>query len=140
MGFTARRSRNNIESIHQRVLQRSIKMADERTKRDINIWMRETDKNWPVDTGYSRASITIPERIEPGYWQFRITAKYAGVIEYGLYPGVGPKTSEEGPASFGNGVEVSKRIFPTQKPYAPLRRAKAKVIENRPLGLINRGR
>lgn len=118
-----------IETIHQRVLQRSEKTADQRAQRDINIWMRKTAENWPVDTGYSRASIEIPERIALAYWRFRITALYANVIERGLYPGVGPKTSQEGPEDFGEGVQVGRGIYPTQKPFAPLRRAKAFTLK-----------
>lgn len=85
-------------------------------------------ENWPVDTGFSRASITPPERIGFAHYRIRITAAYAIIIEYGGYRGVGPKTAQEGGIILPGGIQIGPGIFPIQKPYAPVRRGLSRIM------------
>ena len=75
----------------------------------------------------SRASIEAPRRVGQGEWEFRITANYAGVIEYGGYSGVGPKTARQSGEQLDSDVSINPGIYPTQRPSAPLRRGLAKT-------------
>ena len=101
--------------------------AEKVISKAIHDWQADTVRGWPVDKGFSRASIESPSKVAKGHWEFHITAAYAGVIEYGGYPGVGPKTAEMGPEDLGDGVDINAGIYPTQRPQAPLRRALAKT-------------
>ena len=51
---------------------------------------------------------------------------YAGVIEFGGYPGVGPKTERVGGQQLAPGIEINDGIYPKQRPAAPVRRGLAK--------------
>lgn len=107
----------------------------EKTKRDADAVVREQAyllynyivENWPVDTGFSRASITPPERIGFAQYRIRITAEYAVIIEYGGYRGVGPKTAQESGITLPGGISINSGIYPIQKPHAPVRRGLARV-------------
>jgi hypothetical protein len=92
----------------------------------ITVAQRETVRWWPVDTGYSRASITSPERIERGAWQFRIEADYARIIEYGGYRSVGPKTQQQSGETLPGGIQIGSGIY--TRPSAPMRRGMAQGL------------
>lgn len=88
-----------------------------------------TVENWPVavDSGVSRAAWRGPVKGQKRLtWRISNPMPYASVIEFGGYPGVGPKTASIGPTVLANGVRVGAGIFPTQTPHAPVRRALAK--------------
>lgn len=93
----------------------------------ITKWQRYTIIGWPVDTGYSRASIDNPREVGEGVWQFRITANYAWVIEHGGYRGVGPKTTQVGSTILPGGIEINSGIYVKQRPAAPLRQGLSKI-------------
>lgn len=116
-------------------LERLIRKWAEKKGKDLDVtvgevateWAASTIEGWPVDTGYSRASIEAPRKIGYAHWQFRITADYARVIEYGGYRGVGPKTVSKPAEILPGGIAVGGGIFPSQRPSAPLRRGKSKI-------------
>ena len=101
--------------------------SDEAMEPLMQFWQRDTIINWPVDTGFSRSSITTPHKVGKGVWRFEVTANYARVIEYGGYRGVGPKTHQVGAHSLPGGIEINEGIYVTQRPTAPMRRAQSEV-------------
>jgi hypothetical protein len=82
---------------------------------------------WPVDSGDSRRAWIGPRKIAPLTYQLSNPYPYARVIEYGGYPGVGPKTSRYGGSSLPGGIAINPGIYPIQRPAAPVRRALAKA-------------
>ena len=88
--------------------------------------LRDTVQGWPVDTGHSRAAWWGPRRIGPSAFQIGNPTRYARVLEWGLYRGVGPRTVRVSGTRFPGGFQVTPGIYSKQKPAAPLRRALAK--------------
>lgn len=84
--------------------------------------------HWPVDSGLSRAAWQGPYRVSYAHWRVVNAIPYAIVIEFGGYPGVGPKTAEEGGTSLPGNVNINPGIYPIQKPSAPVRRALSRAI------------
>jgi len=82
---------------------------------------------WPVDTFASRGGWQGPIPIEGLSGEIGFLLKnefdYAAVIEFGLYPGVGPKTALQPTTILPGEQTIHRGIFPTQKPHAPVRRA-----------------
>lgn len=105
-----------------------------KTKRDLDEVTREQAgelrddiiKGWPVDTYASRNGWQGPTKIGHAHYQLRNDYPYAVTIEYGGYPGVGPKTSRVGSFVLPGGIEVNGGIYPTQRPAAPVRQAVSK--------------
>lgn len=83
-------------------------------------------EGWPVDTGASRAAWQGPSKVGHAHYRLRNDYDYAAVIEYGGYPGVGPKTERVGSHVLPGGVAVNGGIYPSQRPAAPVRRAISK--------------
>lgn len=83
-------------------------------------------EGWPVDTGASRAAWQGPTKVGEAHYRLRNDYDYAGVIEYGGYPGVGPKTERVGAHVLPGGVAVNGGIYPSQRPAAPVRQAISK--------------
>lgn len=83
----------------------------------------EIINGWPVDSGASRAGWQGPIKVGHGHYQLRNAYPYAATIEYGGYPGVGPKTERVGAQVLPGGIQVRGGIYPTQKPAAPVARA-----------------
>jgi len=83
-------------------------------------------RGWPVDTGASRAGWQGP--IRRGYAHYEVVNNfvYAPIIEFGGYPGVGPKTQFAGGVANAERIDFNPGIYPTQKPPAPVRRALSK--------------
>ena len=79
-------------------------------------------EDWPVDEGTSRAAWAGPTRRGHAHYRLSNAMPYAGVIEFGGYPGIGPKTIEIPNVIFPGGLSVEGGIFPSQKPAAPVRR------------------
>ena len=90
--------------------------------------LRDTKIGWPVDEGTSRAAWQGPTRLRENAYEIRNTAPYARVIEFGGYPGVGPKTRRVGSARLAGGIERNAGIYPKQRAAAPVRRALARNI------------
>lgn len=86
----------------------------------------EIIEGWPVDTGASRAGWQGPTKVGEGQYRLRNDYDYAPTIEYGGYPGVGPKTERVGSHVLPGGIAVNTGIYPTQRPAAPVRRAISK--------------
>lgn len=82
---------------------------------------------WPVDSGASRAGWIGPRRIDTLTYQLSNPFRYARVIEYGGYRGLGPKTVEAGGETLPGSITVNRGIYPRQRPAAPLRRALSKA-------------
>lgn len=80
---------------------------------------------WPVASGASRGAWDGPKRVAPRTYILVNPVVYAWVIEYGRYPGVGPKTEKISGMDLGEGFRVNAGIYPRQKPAAPVRRALA---------------
>lgn len=107
------------------------KNADKEAKRLIDLWRDDTESNWPVaevDSKDSKGTIQQPTRESVASYRFEITAPYAHVIEYGRYPGVGPKTARRIAQPIpGTDLVIQAGIYPTQKPTAPNLRGAAKA-------------
>lgn len=86
----------------------------------------EIVKGWPVDTGASRAGWQGPAKVAEGVYRLRNDYDYAPTIEYGGYPGVGPKTEVVGSHVLPGGIAVNSGIYPSQRPAAPVRQAISK--------------
>ncbi len=89
--------------------------------------LADTKVGWPVDTGASRAAWVGPRRIDTLTYQLSNPFRYASVIEYGGYRGVGPKTVATGGETLQGSITVNRGIYPRQRPAAPLRRALSKA-------------
>jgi hypothetical protein len=87
--------------------------------------LADTVQGWPVDTGLSRGAWWGPRRVGPAAAQIGNPVRYARVIEYGGYRGVGPKTVRVGGQRLPAGLSINPGIYPRQRPAAPLRRALA---------------
>ena len=85
--------------------------------------LRDTKVGWPVDTGASKAAWQGPTRLFPFAYEIRNPAPYARVIEFGGYPGVGPKTLQVSGTRLPYGIETESGIVPKQRPAWPVRRA-----------------
>lgn len=90
--------------------------------------LRDIQIGWPVDSGISRAAWEGPIRVDEAHYRLINPIIYAAVIEYGGYPGVGPKTAQEGGTTLPGDVSINAGIYPTQVPSAPTRRALSKRI------------
>ena len=91
----------------------------------LNI-LDDTQSNWPVDSGESRASWIGPTRVGPGSYQLSNHTPQSPVIEYGAFRGLGPKTVQFGGATLPGGQQINAGIYSSQVPAAPLRRALSK--------------
>lgn len=81
---------------------------------------------WPVEKGASRAGWEGPTQVAFAHYRVSNNYVYSPVIEYGGYPGVGPKTEEVSAHELPGGIDVNQGIYPTQRPAAPVRRAISK--------------
>ena len=100
--------------------------ADEVARVEAGFFRDEIVKGWPVDTGASRAAWQGPTKVGHAHYRLSNLMDYAWVIEYGGYPGIGPKTERVGAHVLPGGIQVGGGIFPKQRPAAPLRRAISK--------------
>lgn len=115
---------------------RTLRRFVARVERDLDnlvqqamlLMLRRIQQSWPVDTGISRLSWSTPRRRAPRDWELVNNAKYASVIEFGGYPGVGPKTVALGAEQLAGDISVGSGIFPKQRPSAPVRRAQAAAV------------
>lgn len=90
--------------------------------------LRRIQQGWPVDSGISRLSWSTPRRRGPRDWEIINTARYAAVIEFGGYPGVGPKTVALGGEQLPGDIRIASGIFPSQRPSAPVRRSQSAAV------------
>lgn len=80
----------------------------------------------PVDTGTLRDSWSpVTRGSEALTWSVSTDLVYAPVLEYGGYPGVGPKTVALGGGTIGAGFVGNAGIYSTQAPLGWVRRALA---------------
>lgn len=126
----------DINGLVLKIEKRANKLVDNADRAGLEFitrWHRYTYEGWPVDqsTGadaeHSRDTITHPTKQGPGHYRFEVTSPYGGVIEYGGWAGVGPKTAQHGPETLPGGIRVGAGIFAIQKPTAPMRRAGSRV-------------
>ena len=110
----------------QRFINTSGRGTDEVAQSTMLNVLRDTKEGWPVDEGISINDWQGPTRIGPSAYEIRNTAVYARVIEFGGYPGVGPKTARRGAQQLAPGIRTNAGIYPTQRPAAPTRRALAR--------------
>ena len=88
--------------------------------------LEDIQVGWPVDQGVSRAAWRGPVRVGPMEFILTNPLPYAPVIEFGGYPGVGPKTGEFPGETLPGGIQINEGIYPLQRPVAPTRRALSK--------------
>lgn len=100
--------------------------VDEVTREQTSKLRDDIIQGWPVDTTASRAAWQGPIKIADGHYELRNEIPYTVVIEYGGYPGVGPKTARQSAQALPGGVEINGGIYPTQRPAAPVRQALSK--------------
>ena len=81
---------------------------------------------WPVDRGVSRSGWSFPEKVGEAHYKISNPYLYSAVIEYGGYPGVGPKTERVGASVLEGGIQINAGIYPKQRPAAPVRRGLSK--------------
>lgn len=81
----------------------------------------------PVDTTRLQASWLAPVRAGALAWKIATTVPYAPVLEYGGYPGVGPKTvAVTGSQDLGFGLTPPRSgIYSRQAPHGWVRKALA---------------
>lgn len=83
-------------------------------------------KGSPVDKGTFRAAWQGPTKVGVAHYRVTNNTDYGPTIEYGGYPGVGPKTARVGATVLPGGVEVNSGIYPSQRPAAPVRQGISK--------------
>lgn len=105
---------------------RVISQMDNIARSEAGLLRDDIVEGWPVDTGASRAGWQGPTKVGHAHYRLRNDYDYAAVIEYGGYPGVGPKTERVGSHVLPGGVAVNGGIYPSQRPAAPVRRAISK--------------
>lgn len=108
--------------------EKCIAQVDEVARLEAGELRDDIIEGWPVDTGASRAGWQGPTKVGVAHYRLRNDYDYAAVIEYGGYPGVGPKTEQVGSHVLPGGVAVNGGIYPSQRPAAPVRRAISKRI------------
>lgn len=123
----------NLDAVTQRLsaaLQRLITVtehqADQVVAEVATAVLADIVDGWPVDSGVSRAAWWGPRKVGPAQYQLGNPTLYAATIEYGGYPGIGPKTEAGGGENLGHDIVTNRGIYPKQKPAAPVRRALAK--------------
>lgn len=99
---------------------------DTEIQRQATLLRNDIVVGWPVDTGVSRAGWQGPFRRGYAHYEVVNNFVYAPVIEFGGYPGVGPKTANLGSELLPGGIQINGGIYPTQRPAAPVRRALSK--------------
>jgi len=117
--------RGALSSVIDRFQRRAEARFDEEMRKEAGLVREDIITGWPIDTGASRAGWQGPIKIVGGY-QLRNDYPYASTIEYGTYPGVGPKTVAVGSTTLPGGININKGIYPSQRPAAPVRRALSK--------------
>jgi hypothetical protein len=95
---------------------------DDVAKREAGELGDEIVRGWPVDTGASRAAWEGPSKVGDAHYRLSHNLDYAGVVEHGGYPGVGPKTEQVSAHVLPGGIAVNGGIYPSQRPAAPVRR------------------
>ena len=117
------------EHLFERVVRRYIRAMDAEVDAFVGTaaarLRRNVQHGWPVDSGLSRAAWDGPTRVGVAAYRIANHSPYAGVIEFGGYPGVGPKTQRIGGRPLGAGLEINDGIYPKQRPAAPVRRGLA---------------
>ena len=111
-----------VRSYGEKVMSR----MDDIARNEAGLLRDDIVKGWPVDTGASRAGWQGPTKVGHAHYRLRNDYDYAPVIEYGGYPGVGPKTEKVGSHVLPGGVAVNGGIYPSQRPAAPVRQAISK--------------
>lgn len=116
----------------QRVSRTARAKADRNIRQESGILKTDIQAGWPVgdstdeDYIHSRDAWSGPFRVAEGHYRLINPMDYAGPIEYGTYPGVGPKTAQVSGQTLPGGITVGSGIYPTQKPIAPVRQAMSK--------------
>ena len=100
--------------------------VDEVGRSECGHFRDEIVKGWPVDTGASRAGWQGPTKVGHAHYRLHNNYDYAPTIEYGGYPGVGPKTERVGAHTLPGGIQINQGIYPSQRPAAPVRRGISK--------------
>ena len=100
--------------------------ADEVARAEAGMLRDAIIEGWPVDNYVSRAGWRGPTKLAHAHYQLRNDYDYAPTIEYGGYPGVGPKTERVGAQALPGGIQINQGIYPSQKPAAPVRRGISK--------------
>lgn len=106
--------------------EKCISQMDDIARDEAGLLRDDVIKGWPVDTGASRAGWQGPTKVGHAHYRLRNDYDYAPTIEYGGYPGVGPKTEKVGSHVLPGGVAVNAGIYPSQRPAAPVRQAISK--------------
>jgi len=105
-------------------------LADSAVRQSLDDAGRLMDSTVPVDTGALRANRSPAVSGSRGNritWSTGYTLPYAGVLEYGGYPGVGPKTVALGGGDLGAGFTAGAGIYAKQSPLGWVRKALAAV-------------
>lgn len=105
-------------------------LADGAVRQSLDDAGRLMDSTAPVDTGALKANRSPAVAVSRGTritWSTGYTLPYAGVLEYGGYPGVGPKTVALGGGDLGAGFVGGAGIYSRQAPLGWVRKALAAV-------------
>lgn len=109
--------------------QKVLSQVDEIAGREASLMRSDIVEGWPVASvngGSSRAGWQGPIKVGHAHYQLRNEYPYAATIEFGGYPGVGPKTEKVGAHVLPGGIQIRGGIYPSQKPDAPVARAISK--------------
>jgi hypothetical protein len=113
---------NSLAQLVRIHCQKIISKMDDVARSEAGELGDEIVKGWPVDTGASRAGWEGPSKVGDAHYRLSNNYDYAGVIEHGGYPGVGPKTEQVSAHVLSHGIAVNGGIYPSQRPAAPVRR------------------
>ena len=94
--------------------------AVRQTMEDAGAYMDETV---PVDSGDLSRNRSPVRQDGPGTYSVTYDLPYAGILEYGGYPGTGPKTVQLGPADVGADFLAGAGIYSRQAPHGWVRKA-----------------
>lgn len=84
----------------------------------------------PVDTGRLVGNWAGPTKTADNEYTVSNDTPYAAVVEYGGYPGVGPRTVELQGRDLGEGYNAEPGIYSLQAPHGMVRRALADEARN----------
>jgi len=86
---------------------------------------RLMDQTVPIDTRALQKSRTRVHKRGKLRWSTEYPKDYAGVLEFGGYPGVGPRTMKAGPGDLGAGFTARAGVYSKQAPLGWVRKALA---------------
>ncbi len=115
-----------LPSVIQAFFQKAMRFPDEYAREQAGLFRDDIIEGTPIDKGALRNAWQGPTKIGDAHYQMKNERDYATTVEFGGYPGVGPKTEKVGAFTLADGIQVNAGIYPTQRPAGMVRQALAK--------------